>query len=86
MHQIQINVLDVVALVNIILDDGEYNDTGDLNFDNSSDVGSWSRPTYYIGTTFIYQGEQESQVFDISAGGNRSINDDNILNAGSALS
>ena len=54
-------------------------------FDNSSDTGSWAGGTYEIGTTFIYQGDQESQVFDISAGGNRSINDDNILNAGSAL-
>jgi len=54
-------------------------------FDNSSDTGSWTGGTYEIGTTFIYQGGQESNVFDISAGGNRSINDDNILNTGSAL-
>ena len=51
-------------------------------FDNSSDDGSWDRPTYYIGTTFIYQGGQESNVFDIYAGGNRSIGSDNILSVG----
>ena len=51
-------------------------------FDNSSDAGSWNRPTYYIGTTFIYQGGQESNVFDIYGGGNRSIGSDNILSVG----
>ena len=55
-------------------------------FDNSSDAGSWDRPAYYIGTTFIYPGGQESNVFDISAGGNRSIGSDNVLNtSGTAL-
>ena len=30
---LEINILDVVTLVNIIMDDGEYTEYGDMNYD-----------------------------------------------------
>jgi len=55
-------------------------------FDNSSEegliTGGFTGGVYEIGTTFIYQGGQESNIFDIAANGNKSAGSDNILTVG----
>ncbi len=39
-----------------------------IYYTSSSTVGNWPQSYYQMGTTFIYQGGQESQIFNIAAG------------------